>query len=279
MKHFIETILKMKRDLEPSKMILFTDSEDLMEEMTDSVGQTPIIISTHKAPMASLLQRSNVHVRKMNNRPEVGINVLKQAKDVVLSCVAQGLLDSEDMVLFVISTDIDTILSFNINEIGVANLRDSIDGRVDLETLEAAFNIGTNIVREGKEGMPAGALFIIGDTNNVIKHTRESIQNPLEGCRKEEMNITDEDNWNTVKEYAMLDGAFVMDRDGYPVAAGRYVMFNAGVNGSIGEGLGGRHLAAISITQDTDALAMVVSSEGAIRIYKDGEDIYSVDAM
>ncbi len=278
MKNFIENISNMKRDLDPDKMILFSDSNQLMEELADKIKDVELIITTNKPPLTKLLQQSNVQLRKLNHPPEVGINVLTQAKDIVLSCIAEGLLGNSDRVLFVISTDIDTILSFDIEDIGVANLKDKIDNRVDIKVLEAAFNIGSHIVREGKEGMPAGALFILGDSNSVLMHTRESIKDPLQGCSKSELNIKDRSNWNTVKEFSMLDGAFVVDEKGYPRSAGRYVMFSDNMHESIERGYGGRHLAAASITNDTRALAIVVSSEGPIRIYKDGERIYDVNS-
>jgi len=279
MKNLIKNISNIKRDLDPNKMILFTDSKQLMEELVDEIKDVDLIVTTNKPPLSKLLQLSNVHVRKINYPPEIGINVLTQAKDVVLSCIAEGLLDNSDRVLFVISTDIDTVLSFDVEDIGVANLKDKVGNRIDIKVLEAAFNIGSHIVREGKEGMPAGALFILGDSNNVLRHTRESIQDPLQGCKKSELNIVDRTNWNTIKEFSMLDGAFVVDEDGYPRSAGRYVMFNEDMHESMERGYGGRHLAAASITHDTRAIAIVVSSEGPIRIYKDGERIYDVNSV
>ncbi|MFP4609231.1 MAG: diadenylate cyclase [Candidatus Aenigmatarchaeota archaeon] len=45
------------------------------------------------------------------------------------------------------------------------------------------------------------------------------------------------------------------------------------------DGLGGRHLAASYISDKTNAVALVVSTEGTIRIYKDGENIYEVDVV
>lgn len=279
MKNFIENISNLKRDLDPSKMILFTDSKNLMEELSGRTEDVELIVTTSKPPLSSLLQKSNVHVRKLNHPPEIGINVLTQAKDIVLSCIAEGLMDNTDRVLFVISTDVDTILSFEVEDIGVANLKDKIVNRIDIKVLEAAFNIGSQIVKEGKEGMPAGALLILGDVNNVLRHTRQSIQDPLQGSNKSELNIKDRSNWNTIKEFSMLDGAFVVDEKGYPQSAGRYVMFNEDLHESVERGYGGRHLAAASITHDTRALAIVVSSEGPIRIYKNGERIYDVNSV
>ncbi|MFP4050361.1 MAG: DNA integrity scanning protein DisA nucleotide-binding domain protein [Thermoplasmata archaeon] len=279
MTKFVDSVMKIKSDIDPTKVLLFTDKKDLMEELAKEIRDVPLIISTQHPPLSSFLGRSNVRLRRLQHPPKIGLDVLDQGKDIVLSCAAEGILDRDDHVLFIISSDIESIFSFDMSEIGVVNLKAEVEGRVDLDVLEAAFNIGANIVREGKEGLPAGALLILGDSNRVINNTSESVRNPLEGCSKDDLNIKDEDNWNTIKEFSMLDGALVLDKFGNPIAAGRYVMFNNGNEGLIEEGLGGRHLAASSITNQTRAIAIVASSEGAIRIYKDGERIYTVEAV
>ncbi len=279
MTKFVDSVMKIKSDIEPTKVMLFTDKKDLMEELAEEIRDVPFIISTQHPPLSSFLGRSNVRLRRLQHPPKIGLDVLGQGKDIVLSCAAEGILERDDHVLFIISTDIESVFSFDMSEIGVVNLKEEIDGRIDLDVLEAAFNISATIVREGKEGLPAGALLILGDSNRVINNTSESVRNPLEGCSKEDLNIKNEDNWNTIKEFSMLDGALVLDKFGNPIAAGRYVMFNDGNEGLIEEGLGGRHLAASSITNETKAIAIVASSEGAIRIYKDGERIYTVEAV
>lgn len=279
MTKFVDSVMKIKSDIDPTKVLVFTDKKDLMEELAKEIKDVPLIISTQHPPLSSFLGRGNVRLRRLQHPPKIGLDVLGQGKDIVLSCAAEGILERDDHILFIISTDIESVFSFDMSEIGVVNLKDEIDGRLDLEVLEAAFNIGATIVREGKEGLPAGALLILGDSNKVINNTSESVRNPLEGCSKEDLNIKNEDNWNTIKEFSMLDGALVLDKFGNPIAAGRYVMFNNGNEGLIEEGLGGRHLAASSITNQTKAIAIVASSEGAIRIYKDGERIYTVEAV
>ncbi|MFW6195892.1 MAG: DNA integrity scanning protein DisA nucleotide-binding domain protein [Thermoplasmatota archaeon] len=279
MTKFVDSVMKIKSDIDPTKVLLFTDKKDLMEELAKEIRDVPLIISTQHPPLSSFLGRSNVRLRRLQHPPKIGLDVLGQGKDIVLSCAAEGILDRDDHVLFIISSDIESIFSFDMSEIGVVNLKEEVEGRIDLDVLESAFNVSANIVREGKEGLPAGALLILGDSNKVINNTSESVRNPLEGCAKDDLNIKNEDNWNTIKEFSMLDGALVLDKFGNPIAAGRYVMFNNGNEGLIEEGLGGRHLAASSITNQTRAIAIVASSEGAIRIYKDGERIYTVEGV
>jgi len=279
MTEFIDTIIKAKEEFDPSCMLLFTQSKDLMEKITEQIDHEDLTIFTKRTALSSFMGRSNVRVRKLKNSPAVGLDVLDQVKEIVLSCAAEGLVGADERVMLVIATDVQTILTFEMSNIGVVNLKEEIDDRIQLDVLEAAFNLGTKIAKEGKEGLPTGALFIMGDMNKVLNNTTDSIRNPLKGSAEEELNIKDKDNWNTIKEFSMLDGALILDKFGNPVAAGRYVMFGDGFEREVEEGLGGRHLAASYITHSTSAVSLVVSSEGIIRVYKDGEKIYEVDVV
>ncbi|MFP4608307.1 MAG: hypothetical protein ACLFNY_01840, partial [Candidatus Aenigmatarchaeota archaeon] len=223
MTEFIETVLRAKEEMRPSNILLLTDSQDLMERLSDEIDDVPITIFTKKPALSSFLGESNVDLQRVRGDPAVGLDVLDQVKELVVSCVAEGMIDHEDHVMLVVSADIQTILCFDMEELGVVDLRNEVEDRIGLKLLEDVFRLGTKIVREGKEGFPAGALFIIGDMNRVLNKTTESVQNPLEGQADEQNNIKNKENWNTIKEFAMLDGALVLDKFGNPVAAGRYV--------------------------------------------------------
>jgi len=279
MTEFVKTVLRAKEEMSPSNILLLTESKKLMENLSEDLDEVPLTIFTQSPALSSFFNKNNVDIQKINSSPAVGLDVLDQAKELVLSCVAKGLIYEDDHVMVVVSTDIQTILCFDMKELGIVNLRKEIEDKIDLELLEKIFELGTKIVREGKEGFPAGALFIIGDMNRVLNRTTESVQNPLEGQADDKNNIKHEENWNTIKEFAMLDGALILDKFGNPVAAGRYVIFKDDSDIRVQDGLGGRHLAASYITDKTDAVAMVVASEGIIRIYNDGQNIYEVDVV
>jgi len=279
MTEFIHTVIRAKEEFDPSCILLFTQSEDLMEKIADQLDDEDLTIFTKRTALSSFLGNSKVRLRKIKNSPAVGLDVLDQVKDLVLSCAAEGLVDRDERVMLVIATDVQTVLTFEMSDIGVVNLKDEVENRIQLDVLESAFNLGTKIAKEGKEGFPAGALFIMGDMNKVLNNTTDSVRNPLQGSAEEELNIKDKDNWNTIKEFSMLDGALILDKFGNPVAAGRYVMFGDGFKKEVEEGLGGRHLAASYISRSTEAISLVVSSEGTIRVYKDGEKIYEVDVV
>ncbi len=107
-----------------------------------------------------------------------------------------------------------------------------------------------------------------------MRHSRPAVLNPFEGHAEKDRNILDESLWETAKEFAQIDGAFVVRGDGVVMAAGRYVDTEGHLE--IQAGLGGRHLAAASITRASHAVAIVVSTSGTIRVFKSGRVIMVV---
>lgn len=156
-------------------------------------------------------------------------------------------------------------------------LRDvPLDGRgVDRKVLEEVISLAVEIAREGREGHKIGTMFVVGDAEETLKHSTSMILDPLWGHPKEVKYIGDPNLRETVKELAQLDGAFIVEEDGTVLSAGRYI--NANSDGlHIPLGLGARHMAAASITRDTNAIAIVVSESGVVRVFDDAEIIAEI---
>ncbi|KUJ99255.1 MAG: Uncharacterized protein XD43_1078 [Thermococcales archaeon 44_46] len=136
------------------------------------------------------------------------------------------------------------------------------------EVLELAIELSL----EGREGKPVGTIFVIGDTQNVIKHSHQMVPNPFKGYK---INIFDKESKEIIKEFAFLDGAFVISRSGRVLCAGRYLDIDfKKVTVNIPSGLGSRHLAAAGISKVTKAIAITVSESGIVRVFKDGKIIF-----
>ena len=73
-----------------------------------------------------------------------------------------------------------------------------------------------------------------------------------------------------MKELAQLDGAFVVEDGGTFVSAGRYIDVELSDRNFL-PGLGTRHAAAASITEETGAVAVVVSQSSVVRVYAKGD--------
>jgi DNA integrity scanning protein DisA with diadenylate cyclase activity len=278
MNSLIESIKKMADDLEATFCYVITDDADFIDSVVLAVSHMKTIIATSDPKLQKLLRDKEIKVKKLSHSPLSGIDIMNQAKELLVSAWGEGVLDIEDKVLCVISTDIHALVVFKVEDIGITSIKDQVTDRIDLKVLEATFNIATQISREGREGKAAGALFVLGDTDNVLKNSRPLIINPFEGHDKRGRYILDAKNLTTIKEFALLDGALIIDKEGYAVSAGRYIV---GVSWDLylQGGLGGRHLAGASITKTTKAISIVVSSTGTIRAFKDGNEIYKIGAI
>jgi DNA integrity scanning protein DisA with diadenylate cyclase activity len=83
-------------------------------------------------------------------------------------------------------------------------------------------------------------------------------------------HIADPNVRETLKELALLDGAFLVSDSGVVLSAARYIDALSD-NLDLPLGLGSRHMAGASISQRTDAVAVVISESSMVRIFDDGE--------
>ncbi len=141
--------------------------------------------------------------------------------------------------------------------------------KVREDVISSVLSIATEISNEGREGKPIGTAFMVGDSKAVLENSRQLVLNPFEGHAEDKRMVTNREIWENIKEFAQLDGAFVISDDGFIECAGRYLTADARTN--IPGGFGTRHSSVAAITIMTDAIGVVVSqSGGGIRIIKKG---------
>ena len=140
---------------------------------------------------------------------------------------------------------------------------------VNNRTLRSVVNLAVEIAREGREGRKIGTLFVVGDSDEVLKRSRPMILDPLRGHPDETKRIDDPDVRETLKELAQLDGAFVVSDEGVVLSAARYIDA-VSENLELPLGLGSRHVAAASVSSRTDAVAVAVSESSTVRMFDDG---------
>lgn len=149
------------------------------------------------------------------------------------------------------------------------------DRGVPPETLKQLIILAVEIAREGREGRKVGTLFTIGDVDAVLERSKCLILDPLAGHPEEKKSIFDYNMRETVKELAVLDGAFVVREDGVVVSACRYL--DASSQGiELPLGLGTRHMAAASMTRETKAMAVLTSESSMVRVFDEGEIVSEV---
>ena len=139
------------------------------------------------------------------------------------------------------------------------------------DVFEAVFSTAVEISREGREGKPVGTAFITGDSLEVLARSKQLVLNPFEGHDPAKRLITDPANVENVKEFALLDGVFIVSGAGVIEAAGRYLTIDTSTV-RIPMGLGTRHGSVAGITRATNSVGIVVSqSGGRITVFRRGE--------
>jgi DNA integrity scanning protein DisA with diadenylate cyclase activity len=139
--------------------------------------------------------------------------------------------------------------------------------------LTRVLQIAGELATEGREGKPVGTLFVLGDYEKVKPYTKQLIVNPFAGYGESQRNILDPAIEETVKEYAKIDGAFLLRGDGVLMSAGTFIAGEPQAE-ELQSGLGARHAAALGITAVTEALAIVISeSTRKVSIFHGGKRI------
>jgi DNA integrity scanning protein DisA with diadenylate cyclase activity len=144
------------------------------------------------------------------------------------------------------------------------------------DVLDAVIQVAGEIAREGREGQAIGTAFVVGDTQNVLRYSKQFVLNPFYGHQEAERQITDGGIQGTIKEFAQLDGAFLITGTGVVEAAGRCITVDMSQVNLPG-GMGSRHSSVAGISQVTKSIGVVVSqSGGQISIFRDGKIIYKI---
>lgn len=208
--------------------------------------------------------------------PEYDYSRVERVKVALVSALSQGAFKEGDLVLCLtgrVGRQVDTLMKMRIG--GSLDDRVAIEGvklgdRFNSQVVDALIQLALQIGQEGFEGHPIGTIITIGDHNVVLEKSRQMTINPFQGLSEAERNVLDPKIREAIKNFSVLDGAFVIREDGVVLAAGRYLS-SADEAVKIPLGLGARHAAAAGITSTTECIALVVSqTSGAVRLFKEG---------
>jgi DNA integrity scanning protein DisA with diadenylate cyclase activity len=193
--------------------------------------------------------------------------------DLVVCAVGCNVYPEEgDLIVL---TDVDP----GIDRLAITDLLRLTDG-IRPQALEAALTVAGKIgrvVRRG--GARVGAIFILGDSVNVLKGSRQLVPNPFHGHEDSLRQLTNPDIHEALVELSKLDGAFVVRGDGYIQSAAVFLA-TSGVEAQLPSGLGARHSAAAAVTARTAATAIVVSAtDGIVRAFAKGQLVLQLDPV
>lgn len=216
--------------------------------------------------------------------PFRGLSRSERADVALLFGVAEGLFDRRDTVVSVSgspgSDTLDMLRVVNVGEEFSPYLSDSspaILGDVMPQVVERTIQIAMDIAHEGREGRRVGTIFVLGDYEHVNKYCRQMVINPFRGYGDDEKSIIDPSLEETIKEFAAIDGAFVVRGDGVVMAAGAYLRHGRAA-AELPSGLGARHRAAAGISAVTAATSIAVSqSTGTVSVYRSGKRILALE--
>lgn len=200
-------------------------------------------------------------------------------KEFLMDGVNKDYIKKGDRVICVLDEAIGSILNglliIDVDKLFFDMSTHKITQNVTPGVIESILSISKELCNEGREGKKIGTTFVIGKREDVIKHTRQLIINPFTGYNDDMRNIMDPGLRETIKEFALLDGAFIIDNDGTIVTAGAYITANS-EEIEIPNGFGTRHRSAAALTKEADAIAIVVSESNSIRVIKDGKIIMRI---
>lgn len=268
----IRSALKISKVAKCSTIILLGDSFSKMPDIAATFGDAKVVLVSEKSPVSLPAKWKFISVRAFSEMR------FSQLRSAVMIGLTRGTFNAKEKICCLggvrDSNQIDTIVILDIEKefsnifIGQKNI---LPEGVSPEVLERVLDIAMELSVEGREGKPVGCIFVIGSSEELKPHLKQLILNPFYGYKPEDRNVLNPFMDETVKEYSLIDGAFIIDGSGVLEAAGALIHtpdFKLQLPG----GLGARHAAAYSISLMADCISIVVSSStGQITLFRRGQ--------
>ena len=273
----LRTAMNLAREIKAGAIMVFADAvreNDFLEQLKTKAR---IIVATSNRTRFDT--KRDRRIKGFLQVPSIPASRTGQIKIGLLLALSRNLIKREDRVVCISGNPsnnvFDTVVVINVEieyDFFFTTAQSIVPPDVKPEVLERLIAIAGEIAVEGREGKPIGTIFVVGDTNSVNAHVRQLIINPFRGYSDVECNVLDPSLAETIKEFAAIDGAFIVTGDGIVLSAGSYLRPQPVENQPpIPSGFGARHAAAAGITACTNALAIAVSeSTGMVTLFKNG---------
>jgi DNA integrity scanning protein DisA with diadenylate cyclase activity len=229
---------------------------------------------------SALPEGANADTDIVISLPDGTLSRLSRVHLALLLAVLNGLLDRSETILCLSgiagSGHLDTLFLTNPSE-DLPWLKKLEPAYAAGRHLGRLLTIAVRFVSEGREGKPIGAIFVQGEPDRLAPYLRQLVLNPCAGHPPEALDIHNSDVFETLREFAAMDGAFVVNGNGILKSAATYL--DAPVRDlPLRAGFGARHVAALGVTIGTGAVAVVVSSSsGTISVFQDGRLILELE--
>ena len=271
MRALIRHVLVLADEIAAGGIIVFADALREPALLETVVTKRMVLVTRSGALPDAIVRRARGVVALPHGR----FSMESAIQLALVSAGARGLI-GEGKVIAVCgekaSDELDTV-RIEEPELFFARIYGASAEIVGAEVVERALQLVVELAEEGREGRALGATLVLGDTANVKRFTRQLTINPFHGYAEEERNILDPTLDQTMKELALLDGAFVIDDRGIILSAGTYLSPPT-VDVDLASGLGTRHRAAAGLTRETKAIAIVLSqSGGRVSVFRGGAEV------
>lgn len=279
----LDAARKVADDGQAAAVLLLADLPYNFSAIQESLRKMRLIVTSDKPNVLEAANDDAVLVLPLPEEPQTRHAQLSQA---LLEAISEELLRTGDAVVAVYAgfekETLDTLTLIRLAEhLATLTSRDLqlLETQVPLETLRQVVDVAVEIGREGREGKPVGALFVVGQHRKVLELSHEQVHDPFRGYARKERLIRSPRVRESVKELAQIDGAFVISADGVVISAGR--ILDAPASGvALSKGLGARHWAAAAISKVTKAISIAVSqSTGTVRIFQNGNVVLRIEPM
>lgn len=281
----IEDGVRIVKELEAAALMVFIDALDNWTFWKEIEDKKRLVLATRSSGADRGLGEYMNEIRAVVKLPPVNLTRMSQIKLSVIISITEGVINASDRVVCLSGEAgrglLDTLMVLELdreNEVFAAGgiSRDLLK-HLKPEVLETVLKMALELSSEGREGKAIGATFVIGDHEKVLKLSRPLILNPFKGYPEEMRNILDASVHETIKEYSLLDGAFIVREDGVVMSSGVHLDAALEEEGLM-PGLGCRHMAAAGITDVTDAVAITISgSTGIVRIFRKGKILLELE--
>jgi DNA integrity scanning protein DisA with diadenylate cyclase activity len=263
-------------------IICITETGLLAQYLHRLSGRFRVIATTTNSETYDSLTKADLEVIRLPLHTADKYTQIRHAISVVLqsSSVSIG-----DLVVCAIGRDVYqeagdlvvlTEMVASIEKLAVSDLLKLTDG-IQPKVLEAAVTVACKISRAARRGNRVGAIFMLGDSLNVLEGSKQLVPNPFQGHDKDNRMLTNTDIHDALVELSKLDGAFVLRGDGFIQAAGVFLI-SPPAETELVSGLGTRHAAAAAVTMRTAATAIIVSAtDGQVRAFSGGRLVLQID--
>lgn len=269
----IREAIKIAKAGDCSSLFVFQDAfESALEKDFNFGEEIKTVIVSHRA--AHIPQKNSTCVLPVRL---FSIGRLSQLRSAILLALIHNYVQYDEKICclggIAGSNRLDTIVIVEVKreiQSVFSQQNDILPPNVLPEVFERLLSIATELAIEGREGKPIGCMFVLGDAKELEKYTHPLILNPFYGYSEEDRNLLNPFIDETIKEYSLLDGAFVVDGSGIVESAGSLIHANKQV--ALPGGLGTRHAAAVSISQAANCIALTISSStGQISLFRNGK--------